>query len=93
MSADTVLAVYYFRSMRRERVFRDRRNPLDSLSDAELYAAYRFNRQELLSLCDDLADGLSLANRRGVLPPVMQVFYILVFSVFVSKLLYTVAAQ
>jgi len=44
-----VLAVYYFHCMRRERIFRDRRNPLDNLSDAELYLAFCFLREELYS--------------------------------------------
>jgi len=68
--------------MRQERIFRDRQNLLGTLSDAELHSAFCLHRQELLSLCDDMADEPSLANRQVVASPIMQVFYILMFSVF-----------
>jgi len=62
------------RSLRRQRVFRDRRNPLDSFSDGELYEAFRFHRTDLLRLFDDLADEIEyVAPRQGSLPVPMQV--------------------
>ena len=50
----------YRRLMRRERVFRDRNNPLDSLPDEELLAKYRFQRQGILFLCDILEGHLDI---------------------------------
>lgn len=38
------------RAIRRERVFRDRTNPLDSLDDLQLYSRYRFHRNEVLEM-------------------------------------------
>jgi len=62
------------RSLRRQCVFRDRRNPLNSFSDGELYEAFRFHRTDLLRLFDDLADEIEyVAPRQGSLPVPMQV--------------------
>lgn len=67
------------RSLRRQRVFRDRRNPLDSFSDGELYEAFRFHRTELLRLFDDLAIEIEyVAPRHGSLPVPMQVCLLLI---------------
>ena len=41
------------RAVRRERIFRDRRNPLDVDDGVELYERFRFRRLELLQLCDE----------------------------------------
>ena len=62
------------RSLRRQRVFRDRTNPLDSMSDAELYDAFRFFRHELMDLCDEITEHVEHAShRQGALPPILQV--------------------
>jgi hypothetical protein len=73
MSA-VIIARRIRRSLRRQRVFRDRRNPLDSFSDGELYDAFRFHRADLLQLFDDLAVDIEyVATRQGSLPVPMQV--------------------
>lgn len=41
-------------TIRRERVFRDRTNPLDSLDDLQLYSQYRFRRNELLEMVQEI---------------------------------------
>ena len=61
------------RSLRRQRVFRDRRNPLDLMDDDELYVAFRFRRHDLLDLCNELVADIELLPRHGMMPPIMQV--------------------
>ena len=41
------------RQLRRERVFRDRTNPLDSLNDQQLLEQYRFRRNDIMWLTDE----------------------------------------
>ena len=64
------------RAIRRDRVFRDRRNPLDYFDDDQLYEAFRFRRHAILSLCDELAYDLELTRRQGSLSVPMQVPYV-----------------
>jgi len=72
--AAIVVSRWIRRSLRRQRVFRDRRNPLDSFSDEDLYAAFRFRRQELLSIIDELRSDIEFTTpRQGSLPSAMQV--------------------
>ena len=40
------------RALRRERLFRDRTNPLDSLTDSEIFTRYRFNRHNIIDLVE-----------------------------------------
>ncbi|XP_025099687.1 putative nuclease HARBI1 [Pomacea canaliculata] len=61
------------RILRRERVFRDRINPIDKYDDAELLCKFRFSRQHILDLTDVVEKQLVHANRVGALPPVLQV--------------------
>ncbi len=70
------------RNLPPERVFRDRRNPLDWMNEDELYEAYRFRRPELLKIVDELANDVAFdARRQGTLSPVMQVtVYSLIFT-------------
>ena len=77
----SIIAIQYFRRrLTSERVFRDRKNPLDFLNDEDLYKAFRFHRNELLALCDELsADIEYISNRRGALLPVMQLLIALRF--------------
>ena len=44
------------RAIRRERVFRDRNNPLDSLSSEEVYQRYRFTREGVFQLLERVAN-------------------------------------
>jgi len=87
------LVIYRIRRNRRnfrpERLFRDRRNPLDSMRDDELYEKYRFHRQELLEIVDELADDVDFsAPRKGSLSPVMQVPVISLISLSLCYLAY-----
>ena len=56
---------YFDQSLQRQRVFRDRMNPLDSLSDEELYTKYRFTRNGILFLIDILEPHLKRATKRS----------------------------
>ena len=42
------------RAIRRERVFRDCTNPLDSLDDLQLYSRYRFHHNEPLEIVQEI---------------------------------------
>ena len=44
------------RAIRRERVFRDRNNPLDSLSSEEVYQRYRLTREGVFQLLERVAN-------------------------------------
>lgn len=54
----------YRRGLRRERVFRDRTNPLDIYNDIELYERFRLPRHRLLELIDELRPYLEHPTRR-----------------------------
>lgn len=60
------------RQINRERIFRDRENPLDFLSDVELYERFRFDRQSIYFLTDLLKDELNSTNRNRSLLPTQQ---------------------
>ena len=47
------------RAVRRERVFRDRLNPLDIYDDTDFKNRYRFSRPVVLQLIDELSDDLN----------------------------------
>ena len=65
--------------LRRERVFRDRLNPLD-VSDEHLLRYYRLPRQEILQLCDELEPQLArLTHRTSAIPVHTQVMLALRF--------------
>ena len=53
------------RALRRARVFRDRRNPLDYMSDEEIIANYRLSRDCIFMLCDELRDDLQWQTKRN----------------------------
>ncbi|KAJ8048988.1 Protein ALP1-like [Holothuria leucospilota] len=68
------------RARRRERVFRDRTNPLDLWTDQQMYAKYRFSRLACINIIDMLQDELEHRTRRNhALPPSLQVFIALRF--------------
>jgi hypothetical protein len=72
--AGVIMAQRMRRSLRQQRVFRDRMNPLETKTDMQLYKAYRFHRGELLAICDDIKDEIEYpASRLGALPPMLQV--------------------
>ena len=63
------------RGLRRERVFRDRTNPLDLWTDEEMHQKYRFSRLACIRIIDLLQDQLQHPTRRShALPPCLQVF-------------------
>ena len=45
--------------IRRDRVFRDRTNPLDMYDDIELFQRFRFPRRELLEVIDDFENDVT----------------------------------
>ncbi|CAG2220329.1 HARBI1 [Mytilus edulis] len=62
------------RAMRRERVFRDRTNIMDSLNDIELISRYRLDRRSIFDLVDVLAPHLERPTLRNfAIPPLHQV--------------------
>ena len=68
------------RQFRRERIFRDRSNPLDIYTDEELFSRFRFPRNELLALIDEFAQELEFPTRRlGSLSAGMQIMIALRF--------------
>lgn len=59
--------------IRRQRVFRDRTNPLDVYNDAEFRERFRFRREDVLNLCEDIGDAIDVSMRQGSLPVSMQI--------------------
>jgi hypothetical protein len=68
------------RNLRRNRVFRDRVNPLEDYNDVKLYKKFRFTRNDILELTDMVRDAIRYgAERKGSLTPVLQVMLTLRF--------------
>jgi len=68
------------RNLRRERIFRDRQNPFDVYDDVDLYSRFRFRREDIIYLCDMIADDIDHPMpRKGSLPPLMQMMVALRF--------------
>ena len=53
------------RRMRRERVFRDRTNPLDTYNDEELFKRYRFSREGIQYVCDLIEENIRRPTQRN----------------------------
>ena len=51
------------RALRRERLFRDRNNPLDNLTDEEVRGRYRFSREAIFRVVEDLRHVLERPTR------------------------------
>ena len=65
---------------RRERVFRDRFNPLEEYDDVELFQRFRFRRVDIHHIANLLREELQFGyNRKGSLSPEMQVLIALRF--------------
>ena len=62
MAAVVVWRSQHRRNLTRNRVFRDRKNPLDMYDDGELYDKCRFRRHDILTIVDELLDDLSPAH-------------------------------
>ncbi|KAL2102183.1 hypothetical protein ACEWY4_001351 [Coilia grayii] len=72
--------LYNDRAFRRERVIRDRSNPLDIYNDEELIERFRFSRRDLFSLIDELSPDLHFtSDRNAALTPTLQVLLTLRF--------------
>lgn len=54
------------RAIRRQRVFRDRKNPLDSLDNLQLYSRYRFHRNELLEMVQEIRPQIEHRTKRNM---------------------------
>ena len=62
-----------------ERIIRDRRNPLDYMSDSEIVSNYRLSRPMLLEICSGLETLRRSSNRANALPVSLQVVIALRF--------------
>ena len=58
------------RPLRRNRIFRNRTNPLHKFNDLELFWQFRFRRVDILQMTNELKEALEHLNRKGALPPV-----------------------
>ena len=59
------LLLYAQRHMRRERIFRDRQNPLDFMPDEDLMQKYRLPRDRIIHVCGLVDDNLYHRTRRN----------------------------
>ena len=60
---ELIVALAHDRVLRRERVFRDRLDPL-SVSDEHLLRYYRFPRRDIIWLCQELQQDIGRVTRR-----------------------------
>ena len=68
------------RALRRQRIFRDRNNPLDYLPEEDIIQRYRLTRQLILQVCDMVRDDIERpTNRSSPLPVSLQVMVALRF--------------
>ena len=67
-----VLDELHRRALRRDRIIRDRLNPLEKYNEEEIYRKYRFPRHEILRLTDLIANDLNKTNKNHAVPPVLQ---------------------
>ncbi|KAL8582677.1 hypothetical protein ACOMHN_050420 [Nucella lapillus] len=72
------------RVLRRNRIFRDRINPLDKFDDVEILCKFRFRRADILRIVDDVEDELRHVSRLGSLPPSLQVWSLIEFNVLIA---------
>ncbi|KAJ8043251.1 Protein ALP1-like [Holothuria leucospilota] len=75
-----LLYIHNARALQRERVFRDRMNPLDSYSDKRMHKYYRFTRNGVMRVIDILEPLLQNQTERShAIHPHVQVFVALRF--------------
>ena len=66
---------YNQRNFRKQRVFRDRTNPLDAYDDDEIRRRYRLTRPMIMELYDLIGAGLEpRTNRNKAIPGMIQIF-------------------
>ena len=70
--ATLILLCYRQRLLWRNRIFRDRTNPLHKFNDLELFWQFRFRRVDILQMTNELKEELEHLNRKGALPPVFS---------------------
>ena len=64
------------RNIRRQRVFRDHKNPIDIYDDVELYERIRFRRNDILGIVDEIRDDIEYpATRQGSLQLLITLRY------------------
>lgn len=69
-----------YENIRRNRVFRDRLNPLDCLDDDQLYEAFRFTRPGIYFLIEILSPFIrNISNRSFAVPPHLSILIVLDF--------------
>lgn len=65
---------HYRRALRRERLFRDRLNPLENLSEVELITKYRFPGWAIQRITDIIEENVAHpSSKSGALPALLQV--------------------
>ena len=68
--AGFVVARRFRGNLQRERIFRDRPNPLEIYDDVELHSKFRFRRIHILSIVDEVRDAIEYpVTRQGSLSP------------------------
>ena len=72
MAALILLRYRQRRLLRRNRIFRDRTNPLHKFNDLELFWQFRFRRVDILQMTNELKEELEHLNRKGAPPPVFS---------------------
>ena len=78
--AALLLYINNARALQRERIFRDRTNPLDSYGDKRMHKYYRFTRNGVMRIIDILSPSLEPnTNRSHSIPADLQVFIALRF--------------
>ncbi|XP_038050874.1 putative nuclease HARBI1 [Patiria miniata] len=71
---------FHERILRRERVFRERCNPLAEFTDEELYSRYRFDRNGVLFITDLIREEIESPTERScAIPPEIKVLIALQF--------------
>eukprot|EP00745_Piridium_sociabile_P037868 TRINITY_DN69115_c0_g2_i3.p2 TRINITY_DN69115_c0_g2~~TRINITY_DN69115_c0_g2_i3.p2 ORF type:complete len:110 (-),score=7.55 TRINITY_DN69115_c0_g2_i3:1065-1394(-) len=73
MAALMFFQVRQRRQLRRNRIFRDRMNPFDLYDDHELFRKFRFRRQHIWELTNEVEGEIRLQNRGFTLTPLQQV--------------------
>ena len=74
MSAVVVWGKQHRRNLRRNRLFQDRKHPLDIYDDVDLYDKFRFRRHDNLTIVDKLRDDLEYPDmRQSSMPATLQV--------------------
>ena len=78
------------RAIRRNRIFRDRTNPMDIYNDRQIHRRFRLPRNTILDLVDELRREIEYVRpRKECLPPLLQVnVWTETFSLFLHSEFY-----